>query len=481
MVTSPLLIQRSKVHICILGAASLLSTGLPAETPSELDSILFEAFPIPESDEVVPMFPPAVLHTATDITIDTEPPQALRVNGTRLLELQQEVDTVQRQQGVNSEALLNPLLELGKAQQQLSLHEQALETLEQAVFISRMHYGFEDTSQIPLVEAMVDSHLALDEGNLARQRQSMLAGLMRENPDFGSDSMGRILEKLGDWNMQEFEKAWRPEGREDTPFFRLTSDPDPETLAFGSLYSARWDYLNGIQWYRRNYDDSHPALPRLESKYIESMFLGAHRRSISEDRDFFIGVRVHRFGSRVRHYPVTNSHPVYSQGQEAWHRLYSYQVLGQTSTLGELTDTLLQQGDWELLFRKPERAAERYQEVYEFLLGQEIPEAVIESYLQPDVPVRLPDFTVLPHSRERLTVPGNQDVAYDGYIDVSFQLSASGRTSHFRVLETSENATSAIRKRLLRLIRTHPHRPRLKQGKPIENDEFNLRYYFARM
>jgi outer membrane biosynthesis protein TonB len=69
--------------------------------------------------------------------------------------------------------------------------------------------------------------------------------------------------------------------------------------------------------------------------------------------------------------------------------------------------------------------------------------------------------------------------AFDGYIDVSFDLNPYGEASNARVLAGTAH-DAAVEEDLLRQIRASRFRPGFEQGALVERSDVTLRYYFAR-
>jgi outer membrane biosynthesis protein TonB len=99
--------------------------------------------------------------------------------------------------------------------------------------------------------------------------------------------------------------------------------------------------------------------------------------------------------------------------------------------------------------------------------------------LSPVVPQQLPTFTPVPHSRARFGLAADAEVPWDGYVDVSFRVSRFGHASDIDVLGSTGPLTEDIEKRLRRLVRGYPFRPRFIDGAPSTRDQVSIRYYFA--
>jgi hypothetical protein len=78
-----------------------------------------------------------------------------------------------------------------------------------------------------------------------------------------------------------------------------------------------------------------------------------------------------------------------------------------------------------------------------------------------------------------LGIANDSEQEFEGYIDVKLTMTRRGDVRRMEVIGKSANATGQLERRLRRLVRGAPFRPRLVDGVPVASDEVGVRYYFA--
>jgi tetratricopeptide (TPR) repeat protein len=377
--------------------------------------------------------------------------------------------------------LLQQFMALAETYQQQGQHEEALEAFGKAEYISRINNGLYAPEQFGIVENMIESHLAAGDLVAANSRQQYLLFLQQQV--YGEDSMEVVpaLAELGDWNMSAFNTILN----RATPFTlsmnfnSRINEPPPRAVAFGNLYMAQSNYYRAILNLVKHSETDSPELLELETKLIEAIFLGANRNGILDDPDFYMDRRHTRTGSRIARSNLNGASLSFINGRNAWLRMRIYQEHNPAAQPLDIAETLIGLGDWHMLFNRRLTALDYYREALAYLQQQEVPAPVIDSLLSPPVPQQLPVFTPLPHSRAKFGIAADAPLDYSGYLDVSFRITRYGNVRDMEVLGKTDNASPALERRLKRLLRSAPFRPRIIDGEPADSDTVALRYYFA--
>lgn len=115
---------------------------------------------------------------------------------------------------------------------------------------------------------------------------------------------------------------------------------------------------------------------------------------------------------------------------------------------------------------------DRYQQAYDFLVGQDGSAEAMAALFHPDVPVIRRAF-------------GPEDSAifdptrsYRGYIDVEVETGRYGQATAVEVLNSSPGTVRAIENSLRKRVSKTRFRPRFAEGKPIRSDRFVIRYFY---
>lgn len=522
-------LQPAALRLCLAAAAFVLPLGSQAQTPPELDRLLFEpevlASTEPASDArsllnssplvsnlVATSLPgrgpaDALAAPAAGASGNPVPPSPVLDPGDTLSgtgedfpgitnDASDPASTIDRYlQAIADEELDNgpfapelqqQLLALGQARQQQGDHEEALEAFARAEHISRINNGLHAPDHSVIVERMIESLIATGDISEANTKQQYLLYLQQQY--YGQNSMEVVpaLTATGDWNMDAFNTIMeRPSA------FRLNLNAvpisfgrrnvDPRVLAFSNLHTAQWLYYQAIVNIVQHRDFANPLLLDTEKKLIEATFLSAHRQGIIEEPGFYMDSRRSLTGSRISRQGLSAKSLNFESGRNAWMRIRIYLQNVPAINPLEVADAMVGLGDWYMLFNRRPTALRHYSEAWQYLQQANAPPAVIGNLLTPQIPAQLPQFTALPHSRAHLGVEASAEVTYDGYIDVSFAISRFGNVQDLQVLGKSANATRPIERRLKRLLHSAPFRPRLYAGIPAERETVQLRYWFAAM
>jgi len=94
---------------------------------------------------------------------------------------------------------LEPLVTLGLVMQERGDHERALEYLKQARQVSRIQNGFYDETQIPLVEAIIDSEMRLGNFEEVDAHYAHMEYLYTQLYDLDNQRLENGLQKVSGW------------------------------------------------------------------------------------------------------------------------------------------------------------------------------------------------------------------------------------------------------------------------------------------
>ena len=373
---------------------------------------------------------------------------------------------------------------LGELYQRMGQHERAVEAFEEAEYIARINEGLTAPQAFDSIEAAVESYIAMGDLPAANEKLQFLLYLNREH--YGSNSLELVplLSAMGDWHMYSFSQAV---SAPTVPAFSISigsgrgrNDFNPRGMAFGSLFRAQGMYSQAIGTLLNRQVLYAPELIALEQKLVESVFLTAHREGFMRNPAFFLGNYYTTTGSHLRRNRFSGLSPSYLQGRNAYERMRSYLGFQYRSDPLDLARILVAEADWHLIHDHHSKAIRVYREALDIMRAQGVPEAELEAVFAPHLPVQLPAFTALPHSRAYLGIPEDQAIAYQGHVDVSFELSRYGNARRIKVLDTSEATDPDVLKRLRRLLNSMPFRPVVLEDREAMRKK-TVRYYYAQL
>jgi hypothetical protein len=431
------------------------------------------------------------------------------------------VDT-EGQTGPFSSELFEQLLGLGRAYQQLDQHTEALATLEKAEFISRVNNGLYAPNQFAVVEQMVETLIASGDVQEAMSKQQYLLYLNTQYYGPNSKLLVPALERLGDWSMQAFENGVQGStsigfvisadsgfSGMDGGFSGINSfngmnggngisglndmnvisgvNPrrqpilSPRAQSLTNLDIAQRRYYQAIGNLLDSNDFQNAQLLELEEKLQQGIYYGGHRNGLMKDPHFYLDAKVGFTGSRISHPEFENNMTAFVNGRNSLHRTLLYLESSAASDPIARLATLLNLGDWHVLFNRMHEADDYYRQATGLAAALPDRRREWEPLLAAAVPRQLPDFITLPHSRGTFGIAADTPVTFDGYIDLSLSLTRSGDVRHMKVLGKTDNVTPQLSKRLRRLVRSAPYRPTLVDGEPVATEKQLVRYYFADM
>jgi hypothetical protein len=327
--------------------------------------------------------------------------------------------------GPFSAELVALFVRLGLVHQEYGLHTRAAEALERALQVARVNEGLHTLDQEPLVRQLMATKVAIGDYSAASELQQRLLELAYRN--LGDTRAIPILREAGDRNVDAFERYLAGEA----PPSPVSINAPPASMVYGSaLRQARNHYWTAINAIFRAQRYSHEDLVGLEHGLTRSFYLEATSRPYGrEQADWLYGV-----------------------GKESYQRRAVYSALSEGTTV-DYPRTLVELGDWALLFSHNGGGVEHYDEAYALLVERSAPAFEIDELFPADAAVRLPTFMPSPLR----TTPSDQS---RGYVDVEFELSKYGRPRDVRVVDVSDEALEGAGKGVARTISASRFRPK---------------------
>lgn len=468
------------LHCCLLAS---LCTAACAQEPIPLDSLLFEPH-LPHENVAAPASISAAYaqNYVSPLALPVGAAEAEATVRSAIGDYLDNISAVETSAGPFAPALLEQYLSLGKAYQQNGQHTAAIEVLEKAEYISRINSGLFAAEQLVIVENLIGSYLATGETRKAAERQQYLLFLNQQN--FGKDSLQAVpvLRKMGDWLMASFNSSINAPTapvisfNAGAPGSRQSS---PREFAFNNLYMAQNNYYQAIQNLLGNHQLKASALSELELKLIEAVFLAANRQGLLADPDFYMDSYLIRTGSRIMRRNLRANTISYANGRNAYMRIQLYEEHQTVVDPLRVARAIVGLGDWNLLFDKHASALRHYEEADAYLRSHNVAEEVIAQLLHPELPLQLPLFTAAPNSRAKYAIDTQTPLKFAGYADVSFDLTRYGSVRNIEIDSTTGEFSRNMERRLLRILRAAPFRPRLEDGKVVSSDNVRIRYYYA--
>lgn len=389
----------------------------------------------------------------------------------------QRIAELEATQGSFAPGLVQEYLDLGRRYQSLGRHDAAIEAFEDAEHVSRINDGLVNATLFPIIEASLESHLARGELFEFGQKQQTLYELARAHYGPGSAELVPLLVRLGDWQVTSFRRSLQRQPVMSISFGGGGSI-DPRRVGFGNLRRAQRHYAEAVAHILQREEVSSPDLLPLEQKFLQTLYLEANRNGLLENPDFFLGGHRSATGSRIRQSEMHALSAAFVNGRSAYQRMRFYAAAQRQPPLQQAA-LLVAEADWHLLFSHHGAARRKYQDARAMLQAAGIAEAEQAALLAPVLPQQLPAFAALPHSRAHFGLADDAALAWQGWIDVSFELSRYGKPQRLKVLGSSPGTARAVQGRLRRLLLSSPFRPRIDAAEAQAPHVYRVRYYYA--
>lgn len=393
--------------------------------------------------------------------------------------------------GPYDQRLDQELLSLGELYRQSGQYVRALEVLERANHVNRVNAGLLNAGQIPIIEKVIENHLARGDIVAADAQHEYLFYLQRRLLGDRSVDLLPALTRYADWNL--FAYTARPQ-QIALPAAADAEEEAADTGATGNPPTASVENLQGFRSSRlmnaqnmyqaiirilvSNFGPGDPRLPDYEKQLALASYFFATTFDTSLNSGPADTMAYNSLAPYETAAAASNSLG-YRQGKEALERRVVY-LAGQGQPASqELARAHVDLGDWLLKFRKRTEAMEQYGLANAALREAGVAETESAKLFGAAVPVPVPEFLTHPYSRKALDIPPDLALQYQGFIDVEFSINRYGAPGTVTVLGRSPGVADFVESRLLRTIRNHTYRPRHDNGVARDTDTLRLRYYFT--
>ncbi|MGD8323212.1 MAG: hypothetical protein PVF50_02520 [Gammaproteobacteria bacterium] len=408
-----------------------------------------------------------------------------------------------RDAGSSSPELIGRLAALGLTYQRLGRHEQAIDTLAEAIELTVVNGGRNNLEQIPLLEQQIPSFLALDDISSIDDTEDFIYELNSAAYGAGSPEMYEATIALADWNTAAYfienyrsslggkfrrirtgvpvrlERALRDTAGGTNPIFSgAIKGVDTQALVdvrmrrIDRLYKAYQDAMSESGNVRSDIViDIAKRIARLAHLIKQEMDF--ERDNYSYDPNYEGSPEQALRTSAVR---MDNS---YDTGRSALE--YLLDILNSAPDLppAVIASAQLDLADWHLVYGKA-RAAERlYEESYELLLDAGIAGADIDRALAPDMPPMIPLFATHLYSKQSAGLQADARLAYNGYVDIAYKVDELGNGVDLEFLGSSGEDTDRIEALIESQFKSIKFRPVLRGGELRGSGLIEARYYYA--
>ncbi|WP_323846911.1 hypothetical protein [Microbulbifer magnicolonia] len=360
------------------------------------------------------------------------------------------IEDMEAQHGAYGAGMDEQLLGLANALQRTGSHEEAISEFRRAMLINRVNEGLYSLNQIPMIERMIESQIALNQWEDANDNQQYLYWLYERNYGEKDPRMLPVIDNLSRWHLQAY-----VEEKGGTLFEHLISATDLYKLAvdiitqnFGANDLRLVDALRGLKvtnYYLLTYDGE-PQQPVV----VNTSFGGGGNMEAAQR-------------TKLDHYRMNS----FSSGKNAIARIVDVYQKNPHSPPAASAKAKVELGDWYMMFNKWHSARETYGEAYQALWDNGATNQEIDDIF--GRPAALPALPMLEEDREALA---------ESQVTVSYDVTAFGKARNIQILNAYPEDRVSIRSRVRNILKRAKFRPRFENGEPVETVGVVQRFVF---
>ena len=364
-----------------------------------------------------------------------------------------EVAELQAAGGPHARQLMEVQHSLGMLQQQAGNHRQALASLQGALQAVRVNEGLYSMSQVAILEAIIDSNVALGARDELRRNYEYLFWLYQRNFGDGNAGLVPVIKRVGQW------------------YFDLYNFSPPNTTV-EPLIAADDLYTKAL----RILPEDGPSRDRVDILYKVAVI----NHHVAEDvldpmlshREIREGMLPHGRGSpylnetAVRQYYADQS---FYKGKRSLQRIVKTYEATLPASVMDYARALVFLGDWLTVQRRVLEGARKYRQAWAALARHNAGPAQVEELFGE------------PHPIEQLPVPGEEEIeagADSYYADALLDVPETGWPTNIRIQAIHPPEETTLLKRAERGIAATRYRPRYRDGQPVATTDVPLRFVF---
>ena len=342
---------------------------------------------------------------------------------------------------------------LGLLHQQAGNHGQAVAALQDALQSIRVNEGLYSMSQVPIVEAIIDSNVALSARDELRRNYEYLFWLYQRNYGERNPGLVPVIKRIGQWYFDLYN--FSPPNTTVEP---LIAADDLYSKALGmleddALLQDRVDILYKVAVINHHVaeDVQDPMLSHREIR--EAMI--PHGRPTPYFNE-----------TAVRQYYADQS---FYKGKRSLQRIVDAYEADLPGSIAEYARALVFMGDWLTVQRRVTEGARMYRRAWTALAGHGAPPALVDELFGEPQPI------------EQLPIPGEEEPqtgAHSYYAEALLDVPESGWPRNIRIRAIHPPEQTSLLKRAERGIAATRYRPRYRNGQPVATADVPLRFIF---
>jgi tetratricopeptide (TPR) repeat protein len=399
----------------------------------------------------MPAEPPASADPAAseEPQAPAEPPPPATPEQRRFLAAVEELES---SGGAWDPGLAQYLLGLGATYQLQGRHEDAVRALSRAAHVTRINEGLYSTSDIPIVERLIESQAALGEWEAVSGNYQQLFQIQQRNYGERDPRMLPVLRNLSSWHL----RAWMD---------AVGKDPLNHLIKARDLY----DYSLGIL--RESYGPGDTRLAdTLRERAIVDYFLALTPVPATPPAGASFGTGMIA-SPQLPEGPATYVVNGFISGRDALEQVVELRRNDTASSPVDTGSAIAELADWHLLFGRRQTAMSLYRDAQSTLAqaGEPGAEATRQLFGAPiELPVKPSGFAEAAGT-----------AAQNAYILVNFSVDERGKPSEPEVMEADPTPPESQLDRLRKHLRFARFRPRFEGAEPVATSGLSYRFRYS--
>tara|TARA_B110000858_G_scaffold198464_1_gene265348 strand:+ start:15084 stop:16472 length:1389 start_codon:yes stop_codon:yes gene_type:complete len=440
--------------------AALAGSSVCAQESVELEesvrsrsSFLFIDTPILVKEGVDPIMP--LRRKAPPIDPESDPAFGQRMDSIR--QYNSTVEDIERDGGAWDGGLVEELASLGRLQQQQGDHSAAIETLDRAIHVNRINSGLNTLEQVPVVERLIQSQMALGNWGQVDTYTNYLFHVQQKAYGFDDPRFIPVIERLATWNIQAF------------------------NISYGDLRGVRLReslllFNMAVRMVGMHFGKADPRFVNFQKIIVNSSYLiGSNPELLMEINDPENRNRQEKFAEKM-HVPRRVETSGFRSGERALIEIATF-YQEQSEDPYVLAEAITHLADWYLIFDQTRDALKRYKIAWDILQDLENSEELTERLFGDVVPVPLFTSSIeLPDAFYR-NGDGSGPLEFD-YADLIFDVTSKGEVRNVEIVSEETEDNRQRLSKLRRVALSSRFRPRIVDGVPQSSSGHHFRYRY---
>ena len=417
--------------------------------------LLYVEAPVLVEDGVDPVMPLRARLASPELGPESDPAFGQRSDSIR--RYNSAVTDIELDGGAWDGGLVEELASLGRLQQQQGNHIGAIQTLDRAIHVNRINSGLYTLEQIPVVEQLIQSHMALGDWEEADIYNNYLYHVQQKAYGFDDPRLIPVLERLATWNIQAFK------------------------IGHGSLLGIKLQQSQIMFNAAARMVDVH--FGKADERFINyqrNIASSAYLAAKNPDLMSQIDKSEYRTRQQVFAKQMNEQRQVQPSGFRTGERallevVMFYQEQGYGTYV--LAEAITHLADWYLIFGRRQSALKSYKLAWDMLQGLEDSEELTQQLFGSVTP--LPAFgssIEVPDAFYR-TEDGSQALRFD-YADLTFDVTENGLARNVESISEETEDNQAQLGKLRNSTRSTHFRPLVIDGEPQRSFENHFRYRY---